>query len=203
METRKFDYLVIGSGLAGLAFALRASTHGTVGVITKAEISESNTQWAQGGIAAAVGEADSWELHERDTLIAGAGLCDEQAVRFLVQEAPAAIQWLVDLGAEFDSAQGGELSLGREGGHSRHRIVHHADKTGAEVERAVEALAAAIGERLRAVPAAAMRAAAGPSGKKNCPSTRSKGSSAWSWRASSKAEAPRSDTTWATAGRGS
>jgi len=137
METRKFDYLVIGSGLAGLAFALRASTHGTVGVITKAEISESNTQWAQGGIAAAVGEADSWDLHERDTLVAGAGLCDEEAVRFLVQEAPAAIQWLVDLGAEFDSAQGGELSLGREGGHSRHRIVHHADKTGAEVERAV------------------------------------------------------------------
>jgi len=137
MDTRKFDYLVIGSGLAGLAFALRASRHGTVAVITKAEISESNTQWAQGGIAAAVGEADSWELHERDTLIAGAGLCDERAVRFLVQEAPAAIQWLVDLGAEFDSAQGGELSLGREGGHSRHRIVHHADKTGAEVERAV------------------------------------------------------------------
>jgi L-aspartate oxidase len=136
MEIRKFDYLVIGSGLAGLAFAIRASEHGTVGVITKGEISESNTQWAQGGIAAAVGEADSWELHERDTLIAGAGLCDEGAVRFLVQEAPSAIQWLVGLGAEFDSRQG-EFSLGMEGGHSRHRIVHHADRTGAEVERAV------------------------------------------------------------------
>ena len=105
-------------------------------MVTKAEISDSNTQWAQGGIAAAVGEADSWELHEQDTLIAGAGLCDERAVRFLVQNAPESIRWLQSLGANFDS-DGSDLELGREGGHSRNRIVHTADRTGWEVERTV------------------------------------------------------------------
>ena len=133
-----FDYLVVGSGLAGLAYALRASEGGRVCVLTKGEVTDSNTSWAQGGIAAAVGEADSWELHEQDTLIAGAGLCDERAVRFLVQRAPDAIDWLMELGARFDS-NGVDLALGREGGHSRNRIVHHADKTGWEVERAVVA----------------------------------------------------------------
>lgn len=132
----RFDFLVVGSGLAGLTFALKASEHGRVAVITKAEIHESNTTYAQGGIAAAVGESDSWQLHEEDTLIAGAGLCDREAVRFLVQQAPSAIDWLVGLGARFDSHEG-ILALGREGGHSRHRIVHHADKTGWEIERAV------------------------------------------------------------------
>lgn len=138
MNTEDFDFLVIGSGLAGLSFALAAAEHGTVCVLTKGDVSDSNTSWAQGGIAAAVGEADSWEMHERDTLIAGAGLCDENAVRFLVQNAPRAIQWLIDLGANFDQS-GGELSLGREGGHSMNRIVHHQDRTGWEVERAVVA----------------------------------------------------------------
>lgn len=138
MPSNPYDYLVIGSGLAGLAFALRAAEHGRVCVLTKGEVTDSNTSWAQGGIAAAVGEADSWELHEQDTLIAGAGLCDERAVRFLVQRAPGAIEWLIQLGAQFDS-QGADLALGREGGHSRNRIVHHADKTGFEVERAVVA----------------------------------------------------------------
>ena len=136
MERQQFDYLVIGSGLAGLTFALRAAPHGRVCVLTKAEISDSNTQWAQGGIAAAVGEADSWELHERDTLIAGAGMCDPEAVRHLVQSAPSAIEWLIQMGARFDS-DGDDLALGREGGHSMNRIVHHADKTGWEIERAV------------------------------------------------------------------
>lgn len=131
MTFEPFDYLVVGSGLAGLTFALRASEHGRVCVLTKAAITDSNTNWAQGGIAAAVGEADEWQLHEEDTLIAGAGLCDVGAVRFLVQQAPAAIEWLRGLGARFD------LQLGREGGHSRNRIVHHADKTGWEVERVV------------------------------------------------------------------
>lgn len=134
----RFDYLVVGSGLAGLSFALHASQHGSVCVLTKGEVTDSNTSWAQGGIAAAVGEADSWELHERDTLIAGAGLCDERAVRFLVQNAPAAIDWLIGLGARFDSLDG-ILALGREGGHSMNRIVHHQDRTGWEVERAVVA----------------------------------------------------------------
>lgn len=131
-----FDFLVVGSGLAGLTFALRAAQKGRVCVLTKAEITESNTSYAQGGIAAAVGETDSWELHEQDTLIAGAGLCDPTAVRFLVQKAPETIDWLIQIGARFDTEEG-ELALGREGGHSRHRIVHHADKTGWEIERAV------------------------------------------------------------------
>ncbi len=97
-----FDFLAIGSGLAGLTYALGAAESGTVAVLTKAEVAEANTSYAQGGIAAAVGEADSWELHERDTLIAGAGLCDPAAVRFLVQEAPKAIAWLSEIGARFD-----------------------------------------------------------------------------------------------------
>ncbi|HXH60097.1 MAG TPA: L-aspartate oxidase [Fimbriimonadaceae bacterium] len=132
----QFDYVVVGSGLAGLTFALKASEHGSVCVLTKAELYESNTNYAQGGIAAAVGESDSWELHEQDTLIAGAGECDVNAVRFLVQRAPDAIRWLSSLGARFDLDEGA-LDLGREGGHSRSRIVHFADRTGWEVERAV------------------------------------------------------------------
>lgn len=139
MKPHVVDYLAIGSGLAGLTFALKAARHGTVAVLTKADMFESNTSYAQGGIAAAVGETDSWELHEEDTLIAGAGLCDRQAVRFLVQRAPAAIEWLVSLGAHFDMVLGDDqtpqLALGREGGHSRNRIIHHADNTGWEVER--------------------------------------------------------------------
>jgi L-aspartate oxidase len=133
----RFDYVVVGSGLAGLTFALRAAETGRVCVLTKAELYESNTNYAQGGIAAAVGESDSWELHEKDTLIAGAGLCDTAAVRFLVQEAPSAIQWLTSLGARFDLDDSKALNLGLEGGHSRKRIVHFADRTGWEVERAV------------------------------------------------------------------
>lgn len=135
--SERYDYLVIGSGLAGLTFALHAAEHGSVCVLTKGEVFESNTRYAQGGIAAAVGEADSWKLHEEDTLIAGAGLCHPDAVRFLVSSAPAAIEWLIGLGASFDIELGGELALGLEGGHSRHRIVHSADRTGFEVEQAV------------------------------------------------------------------
>lgn len=131
------DFLVVGSGLAGLSFALHACQFGRVVVLTKSQVIDSNTNWAQGGIAAAVGESDNWQLHEEDTLVAGAGLCDRDAVRFLVQRAPASIEWLRGLGARFDLDQSNALDLGREGGHSRHRIVHHADKTGWEVERAV------------------------------------------------------------------
>jgi len=137
MESQTCDFLVVGSGLAGLTFALRAAERGHVAVLTKGEIQESNTNWAQGGIAAAVSDADSWELHEEDTLIAGAGLCNREAVRFLVQEAPGAIEWLISLGARFDKEMDGDLALGREGGHSRHRIIHHQDRTGWEVERAM------------------------------------------------------------------
>lgn len=145
VETLRFDFLVIGSGLAGLTFALRASQHGSVCVLTKDEVTESNTRYAQGGIAAAVGEADSWALHEADTLVAGAGLCDPAAVRYLVQRAPEAIEWLTSLGARFDQESDGDLSLGREGGHGRNRIVHHQDRTGWEVERAMSEAVAANG----------------------------------------------------------
>ena len=137
IPTQRFDFVVIGSGLAGLSFALHAAQYGTVCVVTKSEAFESNTSWAQGGIAAAVGEADSWKLHEEDTLIAGAGLCDEDAVRALVQRAPTAIKWLVSLGAPFDREEDGELALGLEGAHSRNRIVHAKDRTGWEVENVV------------------------------------------------------------------
>ncbi len=132
-----YDYVVIGSGLAGLTYALRAAEHGSVCVLTKGEVFESNTSCAQGGIAAAVGEADSWKLHEEDTLVAGAGLCNPAAVRHLVSSAPAAIEWLISLGANFDLDLGGDLALGLEGGHSRHRIVKSADRTGMVVEQAV------------------------------------------------------------------
>jgi len=137
VEAIRCDFLVIGSGLAGLTFALRASEHGSVCVLTKDDVSESNTRYAQGGIAAAVGEADSWALHEADTLRAGAGICNPEAVRYLVQQAPEAIDWLIHIGARFDQARGGDLALGREGGHGMNRIVHHQDRTGWEVERAM------------------------------------------------------------------
>jgi L-aspartate oxidase len=137
MEFERYDYVVIGSGLAGLSFALEVAKSGTVCVLTKNTVTESNTSWAQGGIAAAMGEADNWELHEQDTLVAGAGLCDPDAVRFLVRNAPDSIDWLLNVGVRFDSEPGGDLDLGMEGGHSRHRIVHHRDKTGWEVERAI------------------------------------------------------------------
>lgn len=131
----QYDFLAIGSGLAGLTFALRVAEYGKVAVLTKASLTDANTSWAQGGIAAAIGESDSWELHERDTLVAGAGLCDPTAVRVLVQQAPDAIDWLLSLGANFDRDARSELDLHREGGHSHHRIVHHQDRTGWEIER--------------------------------------------------------------------
>lgn len=139
------DALVIGSGLAGLSYALSAAQAGlNVTVLTKGEASEANTSYAQGGIAAAVGEADDWKLHEEDTLIAGAGLNDRDAVRFLVQRAPEAIRWLQGLGANFATDPFGELELGLEGGHSRKRIVHFEDRTGWEIERAM--IAAVLAE---------------------------------------------------------
>lgn len=140
MESPKaqyFRFLAIGSGLAGLSYALQTSEHGSVAILTKAEVTDANTSYAQGGIAAAVGEADSWHLHERDTMIAGAELSDPDAVRFLVQRAPSAIEFLRKTGARFDLSEEGELELGREGGHSMNRIVKHSDTTGWEIERAV------------------------------------------------------------------
>ncbi|MEO7714668.1 MAG: L-aspartate oxidase [Capsulimonas sp.] len=131
---QQFDYLVIGSGSAGLSFALRVCESGSVALITKKERTDSNTNWAQGGIAGVMGPDDDMELHVQDTLIAGAGLCNEEAVRVLVHEGPDSIRELISFGADFNRTPDGELSLGREGGHSRRRIIHTADLTGKEVE---------------------------------------------------------------------
>ena len=133
----RVDFLVIGSGVAGLSFALRAAAHGTVAVVTKKASAESNTNYAQGGIAAVMDPDDDTEAHVRDTLIAGAGLCDEDVVRMVVTEGPQRIRELMEWGATFDRDARGELHLGREGGHSADRIVHAADMTGREVERAL------------------------------------------------------------------
>jgi L-aspartate oxidase len=136
------DVLVIGSGIAGLTFALKAARHSNVVLITKKERVASSTNYAQGGIASVMGDDDSLELHERDTLLAGAGLCHPSAVSALVREGPHRIRELIEWGVRF-TREGGSLSLGREGGHSRRRIVHAADLTGREIERALlEALEA-------------------------------------------------------------
>ncbi len=136
MNQSESDVLVIGSGIAGLSFALKAAAHGHVLVVTKKERAASSTNWAQGGIAAVVGEDDRPELHVRDTIVAGAGLCHGAAVRSLVEDGPSRIRELIDWGVRFTRVEG-RLSLGREGGHSRRRIVHAADRTGWEIERAL------------------------------------------------------------------
>lgn len=143
-----FDVAIIGGGIAGLSVALRLPEHLRVALITKGQLGESNTRYAQGGLAVAQGEDDSPELHYEDTLAAGAGLCDEEMVRILVEQAPAAVRWLIDLGVQFDRVQAGEdahrtpdgLLLGREGAHCRWRVLHAGgDATGAEIERALMA----------------------------------------------------------------
>ncbi len=137
------DVLVLGSGVAGLSTAIRLAAPGTgglrVGVLTKAELWQSTTRWAQGGVAAVLGgDEDSTDLHLADTLAAGAGLCDTEAVRVLVDEGPGRVNELIALGAEFDRQPGGALALAREGGHSMARVVHAGGAaTGAEVERAL------------------------------------------------------------------
>ena len=137
MIKHNFDFIVVGSGSAGLTFALTTATRGRVALVTKKSRTDSNTNWAQGGIAGVFAQDDTPELHIADTLIAGAGLCDEEAVRILVAEGPDRIRDLIDLGARFNRSDGGVLELGREGGHSRRRIVHASDLTGREVERAL------------------------------------------------------------------
>lgn len=143
--TTRADVVVIGSGIAGLTAAMRLRKKvDKVLVVTKAVLSAGSTQWAQGGIAAALGPGDTPEQHEVDTLVAGAGACDREAVRVLVNEGPAAVRELIKRGASFDLDEGGELSLTREGGHHRDRIAHAGgDATGAEIQRALmEAVAA-------------------------------------------------------------
>ena len=132
-----FDYAVIGSGLAGLSFALKAARNGTVVIITKKAKAESNTAWAQGGIACVTDETDSIESHVQDTLIAGAGLCDEAVVRSIVRDGPGRIAELIELGVAFDQKSDGRPDLTREGGHATRRILHARDATGREIERAL------------------------------------------------------------------
>ncbi|MHB8766228.1 MAG: L-aspartate oxidase [Deferrisomatales bacterium] len=135
----RFDVLVIGSGIAGLSFALEAARAGTVAVVTKKDRSESNTNLAQGGIASVLAPDDSFEAHVRDTLIAGADLCHPDVVEFVVRNGPRQIERLVRWGVEFSPSATAEVpfDLGREGGHSRRRIVHARDMTGREVEQAL------------------------------------------------------------------
>ncbi|MBU2552371.1 MAG: L-aspartate oxidase [Proteobacteria bacterium] len=138
------DFLVIGSGIAGLSFALKAARYGTVNIVTKKERSDTSTNLAQGGIASVLGQDDSIDLHIQDTLTSGDGLCHEDAVQLVVSEGPDRIRELLDLGVEFTHEHGGDgLELGREGGHSRRRIVHAQDMTGQAVEKALLARAAA------------------------------------------------------------
>jgi L-aspartate oxidase len=140
---KQFDFLVLGSGIAGLSFALKVAPHGRVAIVTKKDRAESNTNYAQGGIAAVTGKDDSFELHVRDTLEAGAGLCKEKVVRTIVEEGPARIQELIEFGMKFSESENRaddgsrELDLGREGGHSRRRILHARDMTGHEIESAL------------------------------------------------------------------
>jgi len=142
-EPRPFDFLILGSGMAGLSFALRAARHGRVAIVTKKNRADSNTNWAQGGIASVWGADDTVELHVQDTLDAGAGLCREEVVRTILQEGPARIAELIELGTRFDEGvdpahpERHTLDLTREGGHSRRRVLHAKDATGAEIERAL------------------------------------------------------------------
>ncbi len=130
----EFDAVIVGSGLAGLTAALQLAPTHRVAVLTKRELADGSSAWAQGGIAAVLGVGDSLEQHVNDTLVAGAGLCDLQATRAVVEGAPQAIAWLRELGVPF-SEENGQLHLTREGGHSQRRIVHATDATGAAVQR--------------------------------------------------------------------
>src|SRR5688572_7626843 len=140
---RRYDFIVLGSGIAGLSFALKVAPHGRVAIITKKNRAESNTNYAQGGIAAVTSKEDSFEMHVRDTLTSGAGLCRESVVRMIIEEGPARIAELIELGMKFSERDapgedgGRQLDLGQEGGQSKRRILHAKDVTGREIERAL------------------------------------------------------------------
>jgi len=148
MANHEFDFLILGSGIAGLSFALKVAPRGRVAIITKKNRAESNTNYAQGGIAAVTSKEDSFEMHVRDTLESGAGLCKESVVRTIVEEGPARIHELIELGMRFSEREAAaadgkrELDLGKEGGHSARRILHAKDVTGREIERALLAAVA-------------------------------------------------------------
>lgn len=131
------DFLVIGSGIAGLIYSLDASKYGDVTIICKNNPHEGNTNYAQGGIASVTDSNDSVNSHVKDTLVAGAGLCNEEIVKLVVSEGPSAISHLVNIGTHFDKNKEGKFTLGQEGGHSDRRILHFGDSTGAEIQRAL------------------------------------------------------------------
>ncbi|MCX5850227.1 MAG: L-aspartate oxidase [Deltaproteobacteria bacterium] len=135
----KTDFLILGSGIAGLSLAIKASTLGNVTIVTKKEKSESNTNYAQGGIAAVTDKTDSFDEHIHDTLICGAGLCDKGVVEFIIKEAPPRIKELIEWGVNFTKSETNPnlYDLGREGGHNRRRVLHAKDFTGQEIERAL------------------------------------------------------------------
>jgi len=133
----KVDFLVIGSGIAGLSYALKVASYGNVYIITKANDDETNTKYAQGGIAAVMYKNDSFEKHIADTLIAGDGACNEEVVRMVITESTERVKELIEWGTAFDKREDGGYDLVKEGGHSEHRILHHKDNTGFEIERAL------------------------------------------------------------------
>lgn len=134
---KKIDFLVIGSGIAGLSYALKVAKYGKVGIVTKKEIDNTNTQYAQGGIASVMYSPDNFEKHIEDTMIAGDGICDIEAVKLVVENAPKQIKELIEFGTNFDKQINGDYDLAKEGGHSEHRILHYKDITGKEIERAL------------------------------------------------------------------
>ncbi|MDP2106588.1 MAG: FAD-dependent oxidoreductase, partial [Desulfobulbaceae bacterium] len=145
MTTKEFvsDFLIIGSGIAGLSFALKAATLGSVTLVTKKSRIDTATNLAQGGIAAVLSDDDSFASHVQDTLKAGAGICSEEIVRMVVENGPERIRELIDLGVSFNrNDHGSHLDLTREGGHSARRIAHAYDLTGHEIERCLLASAA-------------------------------------------------------------
>ncbi|HWL53132.1 MAG TPA: L-aspartate oxidase, partial [Chthoniobacteraceae bacterium] len=137
---KNYDFVILGSGIAGLSYALKAAEHGSVAIVTKRMRGESNTAHAQGGVACVISGDDSFDLHVQDTLTAGAGLCDEEVVRTIVTEGPERIRELIDYGVRFDGRpgeEGGEPDLAQEGGHSMRRILHARDATGREIEQSL------------------------------------------------------------------
>ena len=146
----KTDFLVIGSGIAGLSFALKAAERGSVILLSKTEINDTNTRYAQGGIASVMYKPDSFEKHISDTIVAGSGFCNESVVRMVIEEAPERIEELINIGVGFDRGSDGKFDLAREGGHSEHRVLHHKDKTG-------EAIQLVLAEKVKSHPGIEVR----------------------------------------------